>query len=554
MILFTQFTSHDAHSIQRPASGKIDILIGFQYAAYHPVCLESVGHLLLLKNRFGVIIAGSHPNMKERTKKIVQHATILFTSNKADEFFSIESLGVSCTPACGGCRCGQCHPGAKNMSLLDEKELMLIKNGLSFDVQQRCWVAKYPWIKDPSSFPENRYVAFATLKSTENTLMKNLLHADTYKRQIEDMLNREVARKVSEDELKEYSGPKFFISHHDVLRPGSNSTAMRIVFDSSAKVNGISLNSCLAKGPSLLNNLLGILFRFREERFAFIGDISKMFHSIKIPLEDQMMHLFLWRDLNTEQKPSTYAMTAVNMGDRPAAAIAQTALRETAIEAQEKFPASSKIIIKNSYMDDIPASVKDGVTGNKSMKEIESILASRGFKIKGWTFSGQPNSSKTSLDQKAVQKLLNKLNEPDIDKVLGMTWDAENDKVRFPVNQIQEIVGETKRELLSTIYRIWDPLGLLTPLTVSAKIILRKVWAARPQLDWDDPLPYEIQQEWDDFRENLMELEKLSFVRTIKPLRGEDPVLIVFSDGSKNAYGCAAYIRWNTPKALSVTC
>ena len=343
-----QFTSHDAHSIQRPASGKIDILIGFQYSAYHPVCLESVGHLLLLKNRFGVIIAGSHPNMKERTKKIVQHATILFTSNKAEEFFSIESLGVSCTPACGGCRCGQCHPGAKNMSLLDEKELMLIKNGLSFDVQQRCWVAKYPWIKDPSSLPENRYVAFATLKSSEKRLMKNLLHADTYKRQIEDMLNREVARKISEDELKEYSGPKFYISHHDVLRPGSNSTAMRIVFNSSAKVNGISLNSCLAKGPSLLNNLLGILFRFREERFAFIGDISKMFHSIKIPLEDQMMHLFLWRDLNTEQKPSTYAMTAVNMGDRPAAAIAQTALRETAIEAQEKFPASSKIIIKTA--------------------------------------------------------------------------------------------------------------------------------------------------------------------------------------------------------------
>ena len=135
------------------------------------------------------------------------------------------------------------------MSLLEEKEVMLIKNGLSFDAQQKCWIAKYPWIKDPSSLPENRYVAYATLKSTEKRLKKNPLHAETYKRQMEDMLNRKVTRKVSEDELMEYNGPKFYISHHDVLRPGSISTAMHIVFNSSAKVNGISLNSCLAKGP-----------------------------------------------------------------------------------------------------------------------------------------------------------------------------------------------------------------------------------------------------------------------------------------------------------------
>ena len=201
------------------------------------------------------------------------------------------------------------------MTLIEEKELKLIKKGLTFDSESGRWIAKYPWIKEPSTLPENRYVAYATLKSTERRIKKNPLHEETYQRQIDDMLERRVAREVSGNELKSYKGPKFYISHHDVLRPDSHSTAMRIVFNSSTRVNGVSLNDCLAKGPSLLNNMLGILLRFRQEHFAFIGDISKMFHSIGIPLEDQMMHLFLWRKSSDEGEPRTYAMTAVNMGE-----------------------------------------------------------------------------------------------------------------------------------------------------------------------------------------------------------------------------------------------
>ena len=134
--------------------------------------------------------------------------------------------------------------------------------------------------------------------STEKRLAKNPLYSETYRGQIQDMLKRGVARRVSDKELQEYEGTKFYISHHDVMNPRSVSTPMRVVFNSSARFKGgMSLNDCLAKGPCLLNELLGILMRFRQEQFAFIGDISKMFHSIEIPVHDQMTHLFLWRDM-----------------------------------------------------------------------------------------------------------------------------------------------------------------------------------------------------------------------------------------------------------------
>ena len=150
------------------------------------------------------------------------------------------------------------------------------------------------------------------------------------KKQIQDMLDRKVARRITEQELSRYQGPKFYLAHHGVLSPQSVSTRMRVVFNSSARTRGrLSLNDCLAKGPCLLNQLLGILLRFRQDRFAFIGDIKKMFHSIDTPIYDQMTHLFLWRNMEVEKNPETYAMTAVNMGDRPAAAIARTTLKMT---------------------------------------------------------------------------------------------------------------------------------------------------------------------------------------------------------------------------------
>ena len=120
------------------------------------------------------------------------------------------------------------------MTIVEEKEYEMIKSGLSFNQATDKWLANYPWIVNPKCLPNNRHFAYATLMSTEKRLGKNQLYAETYQNQIYDMLKRKVARPVSEQELRDYVGPKFYISHHDVL-------------------NHQSVNDCLAKGPCLLN-------------------------------------------------------------------------------------------------------------------------------------------------------------------------------------------------------------------------------------------------------------------------------------------------------------
>ena len=76
------------------------------------------------------------------------------------------------------------------------------------------------------------------------------------------------------------------------------------------------------------------------------------------------------------------------------------------------------------------------------------------------------------------------------------------------------------------------------------------MWAFQPKVDWNDPLPTELQREWNSFRESLLHVRSLKFNRSVKPKNAESPVLILFSDGSKDAYGTVAYIRWKTPNGF----
>ena len=195
---------HCPKDIVRPTGREIDILVGIEYAAYHPVQREVCGQLVLLENQFGYVVAGSHPKLKEQTSLLVQHAVVLHSHGNIEKFFEIENLGVSCQPKCGSCRCGTCHPGGKNMSLKEEEELKLIENNIRFNEATGRWIAHYPWIKDPYLLPDNQFMASATLRSTERRLAQNPKHSELYSRQMEDMLNRGAAREISEEELSRY--------------------------------------------------------------------------------------------------------------------------------------------------------------------------------------------------------------------------------------------------------------------------------------------------------------------------------------------------------------
>ena len=138
------------------------------------------------------------------------------------------------------------------------------------------------------------------LVKLEKWLQKNKSHAQVYQEQVEDMISRGVSRKLTKERVEEYHGPIHYVSRHPVLKPQSESTPCRIVFNSSAAYSGHILNDYWAKGPQLLNSLVGILLRFREYEIAITGDIKKMYHAVKITELDQHTHNFFVEGYESE--------------------------------------------------------------------------------------------------------------------------------------------------------------------------------------------------------------------------------------------------------------
>ncbi|XP_063591692.1 uncharacterized protein LOC134768817 [Penaeus indicus] len=573
------FKSTDVCQLDRP-HGKIDLLIGADYCSLIPTVKETVGeNLQLMESRFGMCVRGSHPSIAcaSGTRDIVgiriNHISgIIYDKDitvepksdikdQIDKFFTVEYLGTECNPRCGDCKCGKCAVGNNDYSIRGERELALIEKGLQYDSEKKQWSAKFPWVKDPNLLQNNISVAVAKLRSTEKRLLKlGPEYAKAYNNQIRDMIKRDVARKLTPDEIKGYAGPITYLQHHEVLKPGSTSTPIRIVFNSSAKFMGQSLNSFWAKGPDVLNSMVGILLRFREGAIGIAGDISKMYNSIKLPEMEQHVRRFVWRDFQLNCEPEHYVLTSMGFGDKPSGIIAMLALKHTAELWMEKYPDAASMIISNSYVDDIIQSVESKEKALQLIQETEKILSYGNFKVKQWIMTGDVD--KDDLD----------FSENEGDKILGLYWDRWNDEFKFkarlnfspkykgirtgPDLKFSNFICNippvlTKRIVISQMCSVYDPLGLLLPYTLKAKILLRETVSCSTKLGWDDPLPAHMKEQWVVHFHKLFGIDSLSFERCIKPPTAIGlPMLVIFSDSSSNAYGAVAYARWKMKSGM----
>ena len=96
----------------------------------------------------------------------------------------------------------------------------------------------------------------------------------------------------------------------------------------------------------MLISLFGVILRFRENPIAIVGDISKMYHMVPIPLIDQHVHRFVWRNCEIDREPDIYAKTILTFGVQPAPAMATTAMRKTASLKENEKPRAVEAVTK----------------------------------------------------------------------------------------------------------------------------------------------------------------------------------------------------------------
>jgi hypothetical protein len=85
----------------------------------------------------------------------------------------------------------------------------------------------------------------------------------------------------------------WYLPHHPVQnlnKPGK----VRVVFDCAAKYEGKCLNDYLLQGPDLVNDLVGVLLRFRQDKFAMMADIEQIYYQVRVPKNNKEVFRVLW--------------------------------------------------------------------------------------------------------------------------------------------------------------------------------------------------------------------------------------------------------------------
>lgn len=385
--------------------------------------------------------------------------------------------------------------------------------------------------------------SFVTAKhrfiSLEKRLSKNLHVKNEYRKLLFEYVKLGHGKFVPLTLQTSELNHKYFVPHLCVLKESSTSTKVRIVFDYSSKSSSlVSLNDISLKGPRVQPELLDILIRFRNFKYALTADIEKMYRQIPLNPNFHFLQNALWRDSPSDTF-SCLQMTTVSFGQTSAPYLACRVLKDIALK-HPHFPQVQEALLSQTYVDDILTGANSLVELEKLYSLLKSVLASSGFNLHKFC-SNSVEMTKTHFPESPPGKDLNLDENPS--KILGIYWTPKLDtfKISTPLSPLDKCI--TKRIILSVVSQCYDPLGLINPVIVQGKLTMQQLWMLK--LSWDEPItdPSLIKQ-WCKFLDSIQSLHKLHIPRyTLLDKTLCQVELHGFCDASSVAYGGCIYLR-----------
>ncbi|XP_064625911.1 uncharacterized protein LOC135486745 [Lineus longissimus] len=132
------------------------------------------------------------------------------------------------------------------------------------------------------------------------------------------------------------------------------------------------------------------------------------------------------------------------------------------------------------------------------------------------------------------------IGSPPLERALGVSWNVASDTLSVKVGEMDK--PNTRRGCLAAVNSLYDPLGLVGPVTLPAKRILQMT--TKLSLSWDEPLPEVILHSWLRWKESLKKLGQLSIPRCyFSEPESAHIELHHFADASEVGYGTVTYLR-----------
>ena len=428
---------------------------------------------------------------------------------------------------------------------------VIIRENTSYDPQKKEYTTVLPWKLDEEGKPAkiqetNKNQAYAT----GNQWMKKLERRDeelltAWIKTYQDMIDGGHSEKVPQEEMDVKNC--HYIQTFAVEQPNKPTHPVRLVFAANQKQKGSgkSLNEHLLTGPNNLTDLIKLVLQFRLYPYVFNLDVSRMFFRTKVAVEDRdYLRFFALKKEEGKYKFEAHRMTSYPFGLSSSPFVCTFMLRMHAEKflKDEKLAEAAKQIIAQTYMDDILAGhqTEDGLLN--LVKGMRTILEAASL----------PTHKYVSNSTKALQAFPEEcISKKENVSVLGTIWSTKDDVLTYnlitPTAQEEDektttpnSTTATKRVILSTLARLFDPQGLVAPYVLILKLLLQKCW--KEKKDWDEEPNDETQKSFDDFTRDLPLLEKITLKRCLLPSPKSKLVEIcTFADASEDAYGCVVY-------------
>ncbi|KAG1713941.1 hypothetical protein GQR58_002015 [Nymphon striatum] len=425
-----------------------------------------------------------------------------------EDFFSLESIGIK-----------------EDISSYDQNQTDKFRNSIEF--RDGHYHIDLPWNEDilrnvPSNYQISKTLAnkiwFNTVrKGRHNEYLK------VFKEQEELGIIEEIPGGYDPDD-------HIWIPHHPVVKEDPlTTTKIRPVFNCSLKIAGKpSLNEAAYPGTDLMNNLLGLINYLRFNNITLISDIAKAFLMIKLksPADKNRFSFIIYNN----GKYKAYRYNTIIFGFITSPFILNFILKHHVENQQNLY---LKNTLQNQfYVDNFI------YTCDRSQEAVDMYLRSKevmkqgGFDLREWNSNDQNVLIHIPKTEKSKDLVC---------KVLGYLYNTDDDTLGIK-NKTLNIEAKTKRNILSSIASIFDPLGFLNPFIIKGKLLMRQMHQAK--LDWDDKVDQIIKTEWLSFCSDFDKIK--NFIIPRKTINQDKPAkLMIFCDASKEAFGFVMYAVQN---------
>lgn len=383
----------------------------------------------------------------------------------------------------------------------------------------------------PSNFNLSHNLLNSLIKKLNRSPNKLSQYDEVIKKQMEDGIIEMVdLNSVQNDPLCS------FLSHGAVFRENVESTKCRVVYWSNLSekgCNNLSHNQVSLPGPNLNGSIQSVLTLLRFNKYLLVFDLVKAFHQLCLREEDCKKLNFLWyNDISDQRTLVAYRLKRVPFGMRFSPFLLMISLYIMLILhaniISEKNSIVRNMLFNLSYMDNIAFSGSSPEEISEAYKYSHEIFSSYCFELQQFASNCNSESCSIPYENESVKNLF------------GILWDL-NDDSYSPKSSILDLKAKSKRQILSSINSVFDPLGMLIPLLNRAKLFLHSLQCQKG-LTWDEGLSREQLQLWNNICKQFNKSVTPSIPRYVGRYKSTYNI-VAFSDASKEILGCVIYLQ-----------